>query len=289
MLCIYHSADFDGICSAAIVRHKFPECELIPWDNGFPIPDFDGRTQGETVYMVDISFPIQVMINLSFEFYLIVIDHHDTFRQEVTERRSEFCKGTRFVFPPFKNGNKSGCELTWDYLFPENYMPTAVKLLGRYDVKDLESPNVMAFQYGLRAFASSYDPEIGVWSDLLTYSDIWGAIRDHGLSVVDFVHKDYLKYLEDFSFEASDDAGHRFLCLNRGNVDSTFAKNGELDTVLGFVWRPALKKWRFYLYSTKPDFHCGEYAKQYGGGGHAQAAGFHMDELPGWLRKGMEG
>ena len=34
MKCFYHRIDFDGVCSAAIVKAKYPECELIGIDYG---------------------------------------------------------------------------------------------------------------------------------------------------------------------------------------------------------------------------------------------------------------
>ena len=34
MICIYHKKDFDGICSAAIVKRKYPNASFIGWDYG---------------------------------------------------------------------------------------------------------------------------------------------------------------------------------------------------------------------------------------------------------------
>ena len=51
-ICFYHKADLDGVCSAAIVKHFVPECELYgidygdeyPWDLVRPV---DARAAGK--------------------------------------------------------------------------------------------------------------------------------------------------------------------------------------------------------------------------------------------------
>ncbi len=37
-LCVFHRADFDGVCSAAIVKKFVPDCELYGIDYGDPFP-----------------------------------------------------------------------------------------------------------------------------------------------------------------------------------------------------------------------------------------------------------
>ena len=37
-LCIYHSADLDGVCSGAIMRRAFPEATMLGYDYGQPFP-----------------------------------------------------------------------------------------------------------------------------------------------------------------------------------------------------------------------------------------------------------
>lgn len=34
MYCFYHSKDLDGKCSGAIVKYKFPDCNMIGIDYG---------------------------------------------------------------------------------------------------------------------------------------------------------------------------------------------------------------------------------------------------------------
>jgi hypothetical protein len=48
----YHSADLDGHCSGAIIKQKYPDCEMIGINYGETI-DYSRIETGETVFMVD--------------------------------------------------------------------------------------------------------------------------------------------------------------------------------------------------------------------------------------------
>jgi len=51
------------------------------------------------------------------------------------------------------------------------------------------------------------------------------------------------------------------------------------DVMVAFA-KMATGKWKVSLYTDKPTVNCGGIAKTFGGGGHAQAAGFVCDKLP---------
>ena len=82
-ICIYHSRDFDGWSSAAIVRTIWPEIELIGWDYDMELPELP---DSKNIIMVDISLvreedketnPMLFMIELAKRStQLVWIDHH---------------------------------------------------------------------------------------------------------------------------------------------------------------------------------------------------------------------
>lgn len=126
MKCYYHKADLDGKCSAAIVRRKYPDCELIGVD--YPDrPDFESIKKGEVVFAVDFSFDMIDMTILwkNSNCQFIWIDHHKSAIEKATGGL-EAIEGKREI-------GKAACELTWEYLFPDEPMPEAVRLLGAYD------------------------------------------------------------------------------------------------------------------------------------------------------------
>ena len=103
-LILWHRADFDGVCSAAIAKKFVPDAELhgidygdeFPWDKVRPGPDavetepwasnrkvvesHPGYSIAEfprrTVYLLDFSLPPEDMKKLAACCDLVWIDHH---------------------------------------------------------------------------------------------------------------------------------------------------------------------------------------------------------------------
>ena len=143
-ICIFHRSDLDGVCSAAIVKHFVPDCELygidygeeFPWDKVRPGPDaendplwshlfkpengYEGpeqyggyaveklRFEKRTVYMVDFSLPPGDMKRLAEVCDLIWIDHHKSC-EELWNEMSH----TGVITGGSFSTKFAACELTW--------------------------------------------------------------------------------------------------------------------------------------------------------------------------------
>lgn len=150
-LCVFHRADFDGVCSAAIVKKFVPDCELygidygdpFPWDEVAPV-EAGGMKALRRVYLVDFSLPPDEMKRLNECCDLTWIDHH----------KSALDSNMGLEVLGYQTSALAGCELTWLWFTrgeSEKYLvrgmdptaeqvsrlPEAVRLLGRYDVFDL--------------------------------------------------------------------------------------------------------------------------------------------------------
>ena len=65
MKCFYHSTDLDGHCSGAIVKYRYPECEMIGINYGQEFP-WDSIQPDEQVFMVDFTLqPFEGMERLN--------------------------------------------------------------------------------------------------------------------------------------------------------------------------------------------------------------------------------
>lgn len=131
--CFYHSADLDGYCSGAIVKHRFPDAVMHPINYGDEFP-WDEIKPEDIVYMVDFCLqPFDGMGKLWVKLGdgLHWIDHH----LSAIKSWQDYHNGN--VVQPHYNGmrdtSKAACELTWEYLFPERPIPLAVELLSLYD------------------------------------------------------------------------------------------------------------------------------------------------------------
>lgn len=295
-LCIYHRVDLDGQCSAAIVARRYPDVELFGWNYGDTIP-WDRIEEADEVVLVDVSFqPWGKMERLADiasgddrgPVDIIWIDHHKT----AIEGHEDclYFGGTRQI-------GQAACELTWKYYFPDEPMPRAVHLLGRWDVwawPDMpERDEIEAFQFGMRSEKTG--PEQHIWAEILSgrFDDERERITDAGRSILSYRDQQNAR-LAKSAFETLIEEPficpktslplvkmHRVLAVNAGGgstvLDSVWAEHPDCVAMLMFFW--AGRHWTYSLYSDR-GFDCSVVAKARGGGGHAGAAGFQCDELP---------
>lgn len=280
MKCYYHKVDLDGKCSAAIVRRKYPECELIGVD--YPDrPDFGKIEKSEKVFIVDFSFSAEDMYNLLCICNLIWIDHHKSAIQKVFEDTlpdnqallTDAIEGIREI-------GKAGCELTWEYLFPDKPMPDAVRLLGRYDVGDHKDKDVIRFQYGMRLHY--WFPEDRRWEKLLDpyLKEEEGFIK-HGSVILTYEQQQNTAYAKAMAFPVEFE-GHKAWAINKALSNSkifeTIEKAEERPLWILFSYKAGI--WRYSLYANPAalDLDVSKLAVKYGGGGHAGAAGFQSNK-----------
>ena len=277
MKIFYHSSDLDGACSGAIVKHSFPEATLHPINHGDPFP-WDSIAPREEVWLVDFALETpEDMERLNEISYLIWIDHHKT-SVEAMERHGWNFAGEILI-------GQAGCELTWSYLHPEEDVPEAVRLLGRYDVWDKAAgweTEILPFQYGMRQIPDTSPDNQALWTALLQgLPGIVDRITRDGATILAYETRQNEWYAKSTAFVA-DFEGLRAICINRGNTNSLVFKSvydpAKHDLMIAFVKRPG--KWTVSLYSDKPEVDCSALAKARGGGGHHGAAGFQCQELP---------
>jgi len=275
--CFYHKTDFDGVCSAAIIKHFFPDCEMYPITHGEEFPIEIINDDKEIVFMVDYCLqPFRQMELLRLACNLNWIDHHSS-AIEAHKKSGLHITGMREV-------GKGACELVWEFLQPGKEMPLAIKLLGRYDVWDFTDENVLPFQYGLRSMKDMMNPENQRWVFLLE-DDRWddnvlkSIVRD-GQTVLRYVEINDEKYINRYAFEGTFLDYNAIFCNIGGGSMKVFDSIYDHDRhqiMVKFV-RTA-KSWTVSLYTKFDDIDCGAIAKSLGGGGHPRAAGLQCKDL----------
>lgn len=275
MICIHHNKDLDGYCSGAVVRRKYPDCKLIGWDYGQPLPDFK-EMLGEDVIMIDISFPIGKVLDLAAISRLTIIDHHISFKKEV----DELIQTQRDSFTYIYELGVAACEIGWKYLFSGIKVPKAVTLLGRYDTwrKDegFWEEETLPFQFYMRTECTS--PETFPMELLAS-----GSYAEDCIVKAISIGRSILKYQEQQDMLACGRAafemefeGLRAICLNQGafssNTLQTVYDPEKHDIMIGFQFNG--KFWNVSLRSAKVNVDVSVIAKSRGGGGHKAAAGF---------------
>ena len=284
-ICLYHGIDLDGFCGGAIYAKYMEEhgkaYELIPANYGWEFPW--SSMKDADVTLIDFSLqPSSAFDRLAQTAKQIVwIDHH---KSAIDDWKRFFPQDGWCPIKTVLDTTKAGCELAWEYFFPDRRMPLAVRLLGRYDVWDHSDNDVLPFQYGMRLY--DFDPvdDRSKWADYLD-GDIspevcCPRIRE-GHTVLQYQTREDTIAAAAACF-AIDWEGLHWLAANRGGRGSKFFDSkwdAELfDGMMSFSWNG--ETWTFGLYSTNPDIDCGAIAKRWNGGGHPGAAGFRTATLP---------
>ena len=169
-------------------------------------------------------------------------------------------------------------------------MPKVVRLLGRYDVWDLEDPDVLKFQMGMRY--RNYDLNDKFWNEMLSVVEdslsefiandkIKGIIKG-GELIIEWEDIKSKEYCKSYGIETFLN-GHRAIAVNIGRANSQFFQSyfdpKDYELFIYFC-RLQTNRWTVGVISNREDIHAGNICKSYGGGGHAGIGGFQIEELP---------
>lgn len=298
MLIIFHKADLDGICSGAILHHRFPEARLLGYDYREP---FDVEAQikkGEDVIMADVSMPMFTMEAVADRAGSFVwIDHHVSAYQDFVDRfkfHLSDVSGCQVMYADgydweyMYNPKLSACELCWEYVSGEE-TPEPIDLLGKYDTwrengTDAWNNAILPFQYGMRM--EGFTPEsLANWI-FNDYANNPTRLREM-VGIGSAILK-YQKQQDERSLQKSFDARLnipaeqgviRCLVCNGAYSSTAFESKWDeekYDAMVGISFDG--KMWGIALRTTK-DIDLSVIAKSFGGGGHKQAAGCGVDDL----------
>lgn len=272
-LCLHHN-DGDGICSAAIVNKFVDNCDFYPINYGFKVP-WNKIKKADVIYMVDFGLqPFSDMCKLldMKGKKLIWIDHHKTAIDDEKKSGQKF-EGIREI-------GKAGCELTWEY-FSDAPMPRIVRMVGRYDVWDLNySEETLPIHYGM--LLKNMSPTDSTWGKLLNDDMlVYANILDRGKICHQYQAMRYDQYCKPFHFLIEWE-GLKLIVANAMNVSSGlfdgYFNQHTMDAMMCFGWLG--DKWTVSMYTIKKGIDVGAVCKKYGGGGHVGAAGFQCEALP---------
>jgi oligoribonuclease NrnB/cAMP/cGMP phosphodiesterase (DHH superfamily) len=287
--CWYHLQDWDGKCSAAIVK-MFTGATLYKINNGWKFP-FEEVGKNDVVYMVDFSLPMEDMIKLAFSCAgLIWIDHHASTIKDYKERWGDF----PVTMSTYLQEGTAACVLTWDWFHGhkipasiDTHIPDGILLLGAYDVWKWQNvEGAIEFQYGMRDVREDTEPtNLDFWGKIvnITRHPIIDEIIAIGKPVYDYEMKHAAAYC-NLSFEIVFE-GLRCIVVNRAMMNSIFFKSvydpEKHDAMMGFFRDK--HQWRVTMYTDKPNIDLSVVCKLHGGGGHPQAAGFQLKSFPSFL------
>jgi len=267
-LCLHHN-DADGRASAAIVRRALgKEVALYEMDYGESLP-LDLVVIADHILIVDFSLPKGEMEQLAAYHQFTWIDHHKSSIDEMN--------GAAGHWAGVRDTSEAACVLTWQYFFPGQPLPTAIRLIGDRDIWRWAEEDTGAFNEGLYQHFTRPDNDL-LWNALLDDDpeevariiDLGGTLREARL-------REIRRATARYSFVAIFE-GYRTLVINLRGSGDLGAHIRTMGYQVAYCYVDKVSDGQLMtfvsLYSDEVDV--APIAQKFGGGGHAGAAGFHF-------------
>lgn len=273
-LVIAHKNCFDGFGAAWVCWHKFgDDAEYVFASYGDPV---EFTVEGKDVYIVDFSYPREVLEDMKAHAHsLTVLDHHKS--AQAALEGLDYC-----IF----DMDRSGAQLAWDHLHVKGganrpfirsdgsySRPSLVDYIGDRDLWRFQYPETKA----IHAWLASYPKDFRLWDRLsdslhrqpeVVVEAGRDILRAHDQQVREMVKEaqfatvgGHIVPAVNCPYQFGSDVGN-MLC--QAYPDLPFA---------AYYFDRADGEQQWGLRSIG-DFDVSEIAKQYGGGGHKNAAGF---------------
>ena len=284
-LCYHHDKDLDGFFSGAVLKYKYPDIELRGWDYRDEVPSFESMEGYDEIILIDITFPFDILQELGTKTKLTVIDHHVSFKKQVDNHLqighdvvTDELKSITFEY--IYDDKLSACELGFKHYF--GYVPPIVELVGKYDTWRANGTDewdkhvlpVKYFLYGKVNKPEDIDSKWFIMDELLNALAL-ADMFDIGKSIMEYERKMDESKTNSYAFER-EAYGLRALCINTNFTSSetmmTKFDSSKHDIMIGFAYNG--NNWGVSLRSVGDKVDVSQIAKERGGGGHSQSAGF---------------
>ena len=281
-LCIYHANCSDGFGAAWAAWKRFGDgVQYIPAQYGEPPPDVVGKH----VVILDFSYKRPVLLEMAAAAKtILILDHHKTAQEDL----SGFCEPAPFeqwkdrglnlvadAGPPIAalfDMERSGAGITWDFFHPGMPRPRLIDHVEDRDLWRFKIPGTREFVACL--FSHPYD--FKTW-DRLAHDDPDALIAEGAA-----IERQTRKHVETMlpGKRAMTIGGYSVPVVNApGWLASDIAGALAADATFAACYFDIADK-RVFSLRSRGDFDVSDIAKQYGGGGHKNAAGFQRPH--GW-------
>lgn len=263
---LYHANCPDGFGAAWSFYNKYGlNANYIPVKHGDPPPPIDGQN----VFIVDFSYSRDIMVEMHRKASgLIVLDHHKSAEKECSDL--EFCHFDM---------NHSGAYLAWQYLFGDE---DEVPLLVRYiEDRDLWNWNLPKTEEVL-SVVDSFDRTFNNWDALSNKldsieSDTWKEVVSIGNGILSYKNSLIRQLMSNA--HSINILGESIPAINAPFFQSELASELSKGSPYAAAYYFDGKRYKFSLRSRESGRDVSLIATEFGGGGHAAAAGFSVDEL----------
>lgn len=279
--CIYHSADFDGIGSAAILNYFYSDKNEykvvnVPFNYGQDLPDYESWDKDALVFMMDVSWDKDDYVHMknllnTYSDNFVFIDHHSIVMNDLKDRQIEI-KG-------LLDNSHCAAVLVWKWFFPDEKLPNVLVEIENMDLGRF-SDRTKLLSCMLDSAGDFSQVSFSGWKDVFEDNDLFEDLMDKSLVVVKFLdlsNKRLAKSLHLVKYK-----GEIIPAINAntgsGILEEFIPNVYDKYKFVCKYYRLSLNAWKVSLYSKNdidlPKFSNGEFR------GHKGACGGIFEELP---------
>lgn len=278
VMVIYHANCTDGWCAAWVMDRCFGGCELVAANHGDSPPKVDGRT----VFVVDFSYPRDVMVQMREDAHNItVLDHHKTAQED--------CKGLDFcIF----DDSRSGAKLAYDWCMYRGYVDnfagsgpnnnraiaSGMKYITDYvqdrDLWQFKLPNSQYINANIRSF----DHDLKQWDMLAIKASVTPeTLVNSGMAITRYRDQLIASHMKRSKMVVVSDVSFPLVECTSGEIVSDLLQGLAINQQMAAGWqRIGNDTIKVSLRSSERGDDVSSFAKIYGGGGHEHSAAFVM-------------
>lgn len=289
-ICIFHSGCPDGFGSAFIVWdffRKYEENDKMEFYHGVhgQEPDYE-LLKDKTVYLVDFSYKTPVLLKIAeVAEQIIILDHHiSAFNELVILKNDEKkWKGVNqfFLYEPklrhkvtyyFAHKDYSGVGVVWNYFHGNELMPLLLQCIQDRDLWKWEIPNSNKILKGL----GTYKQDFKIWDAVFRDDGSIGYLEEKGTAIIQHEKRQIDEIINNSCIMSTRNYGDisitncpKTLTSEAGNL---LAMDKQFSLLYYFKGRDMICSLR----SIDGGQDVSLIALEFGGGGHARAAGFEI-------------
>lgn len=273
-ICLYHASCNDGFAAALVVWQRCGDrYKYFPVQYGEPFPLIEGKI--DTLFIVDFSFPKQIMIELEKRCdKLIVIDHHDRegrIEDWVPEKADNF-----FIWEP----SHCGAYLTYQFFNilegQENNIPNFFLYIEDRDLWKWQLSNSREFSAGLDLQERSFS----VWNEIATNEYMLSNVIEEGHTILKFINQK-VKSLAEKAIVLKDESGLTYARVNsslfQSEIGEHLCQNKDVDYADIYFIVEGYPRKIVHSLRSQGRANVTDIAKSKGGGGHpsGRTAGYN--------------
>lgn len=273
---LYHAQCADGFGAAyAAWKALGDNAVYVPVQHGKPYPpEIEGGV--ERLVILDFSYPLETLLRLKdcCE-QLIIRDHHQTARPALAALIARQCPGVDVLF----DNDKSGAVLAWEYFHPGTPVPDLLLYVQDRDLWRWELPYSREVSAALR----SYPFDFRTWELLepqarITQNErvnVYTCLVPQGEAILRSQNQQIRSLAAAADIQPV--GGYEVPVVNtplyQSELGDALAERFP-DAPFSASFFLNAEGQRVYSLRSRGDFDVSAVAKQFGGGGHKNAAGF---------------